>query len=37
MANTHDLFSVFNSELKITPTKKNRLITSRDNLREKNS
>lgn len=35
MANTHSLFQTFNSDLQITNTKKNRLITSRDNLRDK--
>lgn len=35
MANTHDLFQEFNSQLHITQTKKDRLIKSRDNLRGK--
>ncbi|MFA5640433.1 MAG: CBASS cGAMP synthase [Bacteroidales bacterium] len=35
MANSHNLFQVFNTDLQITDTKKNRLINSRDNLRKK--
>jgi len=35
MANTHNLFQKFNSDLQITSTKRNKMITSRDNLREK--
>lgn len=35
MANCNDLFKDFNSELNITKTKKENLITSRDNLRQK--
>lgn len=35
MANTHNLFQQFNSDLQITSTKKDRMITSRDNLRKK--
>jgi hypothetical protein len=35
MANTHTLFQEFNSDLQITSTKRTRLITSRDNLRDK--
>jgi hypothetical protein len=35
MANTHNLFQQFNSDLQITSTKKNKMITSRDNLRRK--
>jgi len=35
MANTHNLFQTFNSDLQVTPTKKERMITSRDNLRKK--
>jgi len=35
MANTHTLFQQFNSKLQITDTKKEKMMTSRDNLREK--
>ena len=35
MANTHNLFQQFNSDLQITPTKKDKMIISRDNLRKK--
>lgn len=35
MANTHNLFQDFNTDLQITTTKRNRLITSKDDLREK--
>ncbi len=35
MADTHNLFQDFNSDLQITTTKNNRLVTSRDNLRDK--
>ena len=35
MANTHNLFQQFNTDLQITSTKKDRMITSRDNLRKK--
>lgn len=35
MANTHDLFKQFNSDLQITLTKKTHLMVSRDNLRKK--
>jgi hypothetical protein len=35
MAYTHNLFQQFNSDLQITSTKKDKMITSRDNLREK--
>lgn len=34
MANTHNLFSQFNGELQITASKRDRLMTSRDNLRK---
>lgn len=35
MANIHNLFQEFSSDLQITRTKNDRLITSRDNLRDK--
>lgn len=35
MANTHNLFQQFNSDLQITSTKKDKMITSRENLRKK--
>lgn len=35
MANCHELFTKFNSELNILPSKKSKMITSKDNLREK--
>jgi hypothetical protein len=35
MANTHNLFQQFNTDLQITRTKKTNLIRSRDNLRDK--
>lgn len=35
MANSHNLFTEFNDELKINSSKKDRMITSRDNLRDK--
>ena len=34
MANTHNLFSQFNGELQITASKRDHLMTSRDNLRK---
>lgn len=35
MANAHNLFQTFNSSLQITQTKKDRLMSSRDNLKNK--
>ena len=35
MADCHNLFSDFNNDLKITETKKQNLMTSKDNIREK--
>ena len=35
MANLHYLFTEFNDELKITKTKRDSLMTSKDNLRKK--
>jgi hypothetical protein len=35
MANTHNLFQQFNSDLQITDTKRKKMITSRDSLRDK--
>ena len=34
MANCHELFSTFNDELKILSSKKDKMITSKDNLRK---
>ncbi len=35
MSNCHNLFQVFNGNLNLTPGKKTKLMTSRDNLRDK--
>ena len=36
MANVHDLFLQFSDDLQITETKRDNLMTSRENLRKKN-